>query len=343
MPADLRFLQKVDLNLLKVFKAVHDLGQTTAAADHLGLTQPAVSQGLRRLRELVGDPLFVPGNGRMQPTVRANELSGPVSEALAGIQRALEREPQFDPATARRRFRISMLDYGIMVFATSLAKEISSRAPGITIDIDHVPTDSAARLLIADQIDLATGPFSGTASVLQSAPLYSDSYAVIARKGHEALGGGINPERLSDLGHVDVTFDTTTGGGIDAALARFGIRRKKMMQVPMFSGACFVVGSSDLVAIVPRRLAQINAGTCGLDVHDLPDGFPRLQINALTHRRNSADPGMQWLTSVLLEAGNRGPLAAPIEKFGRDAKRRPERNKPISLNNNASARGGHND
>lgn len=325
MAADTRFLQRVDLNLLKVFKAVHDLGQTTAAAEYLGLTQPAVSQGLKRLRELVGDPLFVPGNGRMQPTARATELAAPVSEALSGIQRALEHEPQFNPASARRRFRIGMLDYGIMVFATALAEVISHHAPGVSVSIDHVPSDSAARLLIADQIDLATGPFAQTAAVLQCVPLFQDDYTIIARKGHPALKQGAALEQLGSLSHVDVTFDTTTGGGIDAALMKFGVRRNKAMQVPMFAGACFIVGSSDLIAVVPRRLAEINAGICGLEIHSLPQEFPQLRINALTHRRNSADPGLLWLADILAEAGKRGPLApagASGNKIGKQGNRK---------------------
>lgn len=322
MAADTRFLHRVDLNLLKVFKAVHELGQTTAAAEHLGLTQPAVSQGLRRLREFLDDPLFVPTSAGMQPTARANELAGPVSEALAVIQRALERNPDFQPPTARRRFRLGMLDYGVMALAPALAGVISRRAPGVSVDISHVPSDSAPRMLLADQIDLATGPFARTPATLECTPLFSDDYVVIARAGHPALSVGLNAARLSELPHVDVTYDTSEGGGIDAALHAAGIRRRKAMQVPLFAGACFVVGASDFLAIMPRRLAQAHAGICNLAVHDMPVPFPRLEISALVHRRNSGDAGLKWLRDVLAEtAAHAGPLAPSAQgyMFGEDA------------------------
>ena len=147
-PGDLSFDMVHPLHVaVEGFKAVYELGQTTAAAEYLGLTQPAVSQALRRLRELTGDPLFVPSRSGMLPTPRASELSVPVNSALAAIQRALERNPDFQPATARRRFRLGMLDYGIMVLAPSVAGVISQHAPGIVVDIMHVPSANAHQIL----------------------------------------------------------------------------------------------------------------------------------------------------------------------------------------------------
>lgn len=301
-----RLLNRIDLNLLKVFRAVYDHRQTTAAAEFLGLTQPAVSQALKRLRELIGDPLFVPGAAGMQPTARAIELSGPIAEALAAIERALARSPQFDPATARRRFRLGMLDYGVMALAPRLAAVLSRDAPAITVDISHVPSDSAARLLLADHIDVVTGPFTRTPASLERTPLFSDDYVLIARRGHPALRGDLAAALSADTPYVDVAYDTSEGGGIDAALHSIGVRRRKAMQVPLFGGACFVSGASDFLAIVPRCFAQVHGDICGIGWRDLPKGFPKLEIAALVHRRNSADPGMRWLLAVLAAAARDG-------------------------------------
>jgi len=308
---DPRFLQRVDLNLLKVFKAVHDLRQTTAAAERLGVSQPAVSQSLKRLRDLVGDPLFVPAHAGVEPTARANELAGPVGEALAAIQRALERPPQFDPATARRRFRIGMLDYGVMVLAPAIAGAISRQAPGVSVEISHVPSDAAARLLLSDEIDLATGPFVRPPAALDCEPLFEDAYVVVARRDHPALAGGLDVETLTRLSYVDIAYDASEGGGMAAALARRGIDIRKAMQAPMFAGACFIAGSSDLAAIVPERLAHAYRDVCSIAVHRPPVALPPLRISALTHRRNSSDAGLRWLRDILVQAGAESAALGP--------------------------------
>jgi DNA-binding transcriptional LysR family regulator len=302
MAADTRFLNKVDLNLLKVFKSVYELGQTTAAAEYLGLTQPAVSQALRRLRELTGDPLFVPGRAGMMPTARAEELAAPFGEALAAIQHALESNPDFRPATARRRFRLGMLDYGVMVLAPSVAAAISAKAPGVGVEIMHVPSSAAQAMLEEDRIDIVTGPFKRCPAPFERTMLFTDRYVLIARMGHPALLNGLTPAVLSGLAYVDVTYDTAEGGGVEGALLALGVRRRKAMQVPLFAGACFIASASDFVAVVPERLAQTYAAISDIGIHRLPQDFPLLEISALVHRRNSGDAGLRWLCGVLVEA-----------------------------------------
>lgn len=296
---DLQFLQRVDLNLLKIFQAVYETRQTTAAAERLGLSQPAVSQALGRLRHLTSDPLFVPAHGGMEPTSRASELAGPVGAALGSIQRALERNPTFDPGSANRRFRLGMLDYGVMMLAPAIASAVSRDAPGISIDISHVPSDSAARLLLSDQIDLVTGPFDDVPASLECTPVFRDTYVVAARRDHPALKNGLNREALADLPHVDVTYDLTERGGLDTALRSHGIHRRKAMQVPFFAGACVIAGASDFLAIIPQRMAQAHQHMCGLKLHDLPVSIAPLKISALNHRRDSAEPGLKWLRDII--------------------------------------------
>lgn len=234
------------------------------------------------------------------------------------IQRALERDRDFQPANARRRFRLGMLDYGLMALAPGLAGVISRHAPGVSIDISHVPSDSAVRLLLADQTDLVTGPFARVPSTMETRPLFRDDYVLIARTGHPELQAGLGARQLASLAHIDVTYDTTEGGGIDTALQAAGIRRRKAMQVPLFAGACFVAGASDFVAIVPRRLAEAHAQICNLEMHDMPVVVPQLEISALMHRRNTGDPGLNWLLQLLANiAGQGGPLA-PVARRAAD-------------------------
>jgi DNA-binding transcriptional LysR family regulator len=293
-------IARLDLNLLKLFKAVYDLRQTTAAADRLGLTQPAVSQGLKRLREHIGDPLFVPTRAGMDPTPRAREMAGPIADALAAIERTLERPPVFEPAAARRRFRLGMLDYGVMVLAPKLATEIAARAPGVNIDIEHVSSGAAAESLEAGRFDLVTGPFRAIPRTMSTTPLFKDRFVVISHRRHPGLAAGLTRKHLITSAYVDVPFEASAKRGIDAVLAAAGASRRKAMTVPTFSGACFVVASSPLLAIVPERIANAHREICDLDIHPMPLRLPMLSISALTHRKQDADSGLVWLRDLLV-------------------------------------------
>lgn len=299
-PAD-NFLQSVDLNLLKVFKAVHAFRQTTAAANHLGLTQPAVSQSLKRLRHLVDDPLFVPTKSGMEPTARADELAGPVSDALSTIERAFRQSSVFDPAVSQQRFRIGMLDYAVMVLAPSLAAVISDQAPGVTIEISYVPHADAPQLLLNDELDLVTGPFAKHASSLKATHLFSDSFVVISRRDHAALTGGVSRAAFDALSFADIP---ATYENVGKRLLTHGIRPRNAMQVPTFATACFIVGESDLLAIVPGWIARAHQHQCGLAIHDLPVDIDPMEISALIHRRNSGDAGLKWLLGALVDAAS---------------------------------------
>jgi len=296
-----KFLHSIDLNLLKVFRAVHTFRQTTAAANHLGLTQPAVSQGLKRLRHLVDDPLFVPTKSGMEPTARANELAGPVSDALSTIERAFRQRPDFEPANSQQRFRIGMLDYAVMVLAPNLAAVISERAPGVTIEISYVPHADASRLLLNDELDLVTGPFPNPSSSLKATSLFSDRFVVISRRDHTALAGGISRATFNQLSFANIPM---TYENVGKKLQTHGIQLRNAMQVPTFATACFIVGESDFLAIVPEWIAKAHQKQCRLAIHDLPVDIEPMQISALIHRRNSSDGGIKWLLGALVDAAN---------------------------------------
>lgn len=295
---------RVDLNLLKVFRAVYETGQTTAAAQALGLTQPAVSQALGRLRALAGDPLFVATRSGMEPTARAHELARPVLRALDDIFGAFERAPGFNPATARRRFRIGMLDYGVMALAPAIAREISAGAPGIVLDISHTPASAAPQLLLADQLDLATGPFETLQNYFIRRPMFEDSFCVAARKKHPRLRKGLDLELFATLGHVDVSYATTESDRIDKLLRQRQLARTRSITTAHFVGALHIVGSSDLISVAPRRLAQVYRDVCGLELHEPPLPLPPLRISSAIHRRNEADEGLAWLHGVIARAAS---------------------------------------
>lgn len=305
--------QKLDLNLLKVFRAVYETGQTRAAANALGLTQPAVSQALGRLRAIVGDPLFVATRSGMEATARAHELARPLMRALDDIFAAIERAPLFDPATAKRRFRLGMLDYGVIALAPAIALEISRRAPGIVLEITHVNASVAPQLLMSGQIDLATGPFRNLQSYFIQRPLFQDVFAVVARKGHPRLRGGLDIQAFTTLGHVEISYATAENDIIDRSLRGAALARHRAIVTPHFIGAFHIVGGSDLIAVAPRRLAEHYRDVCALELHVPPLELPALEISSVVHRRNEADMGLAWLLRVI-ETAARGPLSPAVGK-----------------------------
>jgi DNA-binding transcriptional LysR family regulator len=309
VPSSDNYLHQIDLNLLKIFKAVHVSRQATAAAGNLGLTQPAVSQGLKRLRLLLDDPLFIPTKTGMEPTARANELAGPVIDALSTIERAFRQTSEFQAANSQRRFRIGMLDYSVTLLAPRLAGIISQQAPGVTIEISYVPQAAASQLLLSDALDLVTGPFSNHSSALIATDLVLDRYVVISRRDHAALKGGLTRAILTELPHVSIPAEPGELGNLENSLQAQGVRMQKAVQVPTYAGACFIAGESDFLAILPKRLAEVYQNLCGLAIYDVPVDIPPLQIRALIHRRNSTDAGLKWLIDVLVEA-------APIHHAG---------------------------
>lgn len=302
---------KLDLNLLKVFRAVYETGQTTAAAERLGLTQPAISQALGRLRGLAGDPLFVASRAGMEPTARAHEMARPVARALDDIFTAVERSPRFDPVSAQRRFRIGMLDYGVAALAPAIAREISQRAPGIALDITHVPASAATQLLASEQLDLATGPFQSLQKYFMKRRLFRDDFTVIARKGHPRLRKGLDLAAFAALGHVEVSYATTESDMVDKLLRGKSLSRNRAITTPHFVGAFHIVGGSDLIAVVPRRLAELYRSTCGLELYAPPLDLPALEISSVIHRRNEADEGLAWLQKIIAGSAQRPLSPAP--------------------------------
>jgi DNA-binding transcriptional LysR family regulator len=292
-------LRNLDLNLLKVFLAVYEHRRTTLAAEGLDLTQPAVSQALGRLRSALGDPLFVRSRDRMEPTPLARDLIGPVRDALGTIGAAVSRERSFSAPQARRHFRLGMLDYGVVALAPGIAATLSRDAPEVTVELRHMPLDTALDALSADQVDLATGPFGDLPHYFEAVPLFEDDLVVIARRGHPDLRNGLTVEALRSLPHLDISYVAGDRQFASNRWGKLGIGLRRVMSIPHFAAAPWVVGASDLLAITARRPARAFAESCDIEIFDLPVPVEPLRIQVVMHRRNAEDPGLRWLLETV--------------------------------------------
>ncbi|RYF07058.1 MAG: LysR family transcriptional regulator [Comamonadaceae bacterium] len=293
-------IRAMDLNLLKALDALLDERSVTRAARRLSLTQPAVSGMLTRLRDSFDDPLFVRAQRGIAPTLRAQELAGPVKELLAGID-ALLQPRAFDPATARMTLNIASTDYGLQAVVVPLLAKLRHCAPGVRVAVvpaQHLPV--LDRLERGD-IDLALISPENTPPELYARHLFDERYVCVLREGHpDAQGDHLPLDRFCALDHALISYDGGSFSGVtDEALARIGRRRQVVLSVTSFLVLPEILRTSDLVAVVPERLAR--GAPSGLVVMEPPLTIPGFVKTAAWHERTHRSPGHRWVRSLLFQ------------------------------------------
>ncbi|MEF0943917.1 LysR family transcriptional regulator [Rhizobium sp. BR 362] len=292
-------IRAVDLNLLKTLDALLDECNVTRAAARLGLTQPAVSGMLTRLRESFGDPLFIRSQRGIVPTPRALELAGPVKQVLSEIEVLLSR-PRFEPETADLTVTLAATDYAMKAAVVPFLTALRQKAPSIHVAVCPVENDRLAAQFEKGEIDLALLTPDTTPEGLRSRRLFSEDYVCALRAGHpEAACGRLTLDRFCALDHALMSH---TGrvfwGATDEALAQLGRSRRVVISVPSFLVLLDIVRSSDLVAVIPRRLAARADGLAFIDPPVDIAGFTKI---AAWHERTHRDGGHRWIRALLFE------------------------------------------
>jgi len=295
-------LSGVDLNLLVAFDALLSERNVTRAGAAVGLSQPAMSNALSRLRALFDDPLFVRNAGRMEPTARAATLAEPVRGALLQLQAALEGAGPFDPATARRRFVLASADYTELLLLPPLVARIRAAAPHVDVAFRDANRLSARAVLEAGEADLVLVPFTEGLTDLRSAAVLRDGFVTIARRGHPAFAKRLTLKRFLELPHILVSVEGEGTSLLDNVLAARGLKRRIAVTVPHFTAAPFVVAASDAVATVPRRIARRLENAARLAIYDPPLAIEGVTLHAIWHRRHDADPAHRWLRDQIMQA-----------------------------------------
>lgn len=295
-------IASLDLNLLRVFDAMMLELSTVRAGERIGLSQPAVSSALGRLRHIVGDDLFVRDGNRMLPTPRAVELSAPIRRALLDIEDALSANAAFDPAVAATAFMLVGSDYFSSLLMPGLAARAFAEAPSVTLQmIDHPPA-SLFGLLADGKADLGVDRAVEVPEWILRQKLFRSHLACVARAGHPALaargirpGGVIDAETFCALPHVLRSADGGRTGTIDPALGKLGLARQVAMTVPHFHAVALTVSGSDLIGSLPVDFATLIAPRLGLDLYEPPVESPAMDIYMYWHRRMDRDAASLWL------------------------------------------------
>ncbi|MEO7205719.1 MAG: LysR family transcriptional regulator [Steroidobacteraceae bacterium] len=296
-------LKTIDLNLLIAFEALIAEGHVTRAASALGLTQPATSNALKRLRLLFQDPLFIRVGRTMQPTTRARELSQPISAALAQVRRALST-PQFSPQNSSLAIRVATTDDIEVTLIPRIVKDLRAQAPAMKLvsrrlaGIFDLPLED----LQTGKLDLAIGRFSQQsppASGIHCRHLYEDVPVCIVRVGHPGVRRRLTLSQFVGLEHVIVLYPPEGPGMIDRLLTTHGVQRNVAIAAPHFTTAAFAVANSDWVATVPARFAHAVADPLRLKVVPLPFKVPRQRVGLFWHGRNAVEPSHVWVREII--------------------------------------------
>jgi len=291
-------IEKLDLNLLRLFDAVFRARSVSRAAEALGLTQPAASHGLTRLRLLLGDALFTRTPGGVAPTPRAERLAVPVQAALAMLQQALAEPERFDPATSRKLFRIHMSDIGEGRFLPALMARLRELAPGVRVETMPLATGDIAAALDSGRVDFAFG-FLPKVKDTQRAQLLKDRYIVLLRKGHpfakRRRSGQALLEALQELDYVAVRTHAETL----RILQLLNLEDRVRLTTEHFMVLPAIVRATDLAVVMPRNIARGFAEEGGYSIVEPP--FPLRDFTVSLHwsKRFEADPANHWLRQVI--------------------------------------------
>ena len=293
-------LRGVDLNLLTVLAALLRDSNVTRAATALGMSQPAVSRALGRLRALLGDPLLVRGPAGMQPTPRAQALAPRVQALLAAAAGLIADRP-FDPAQLSTAMTVAMTDHQTLFLLPRLLALLRAQAPGLSLRVQPYGADTLEALQ-RGRLDLAFS-VAGQAlpPSLRQAALYRDRFATVLRQGHPAIADW-SLARYCALDHVLVSFTGQGQGAMDMALADIGQRRRVALWVPHFTAALHLVAGSELTVTLPRSLAETYGPDLGLVVLDPPLPSPAFTIVLLWPEVLDAAPAHRWLRAQVRQA-----------------------------------------
>lgn len=291
----------LDLNLLVVFDALMETRSVTRAAERIGLTQPATSAALRRLRDYFNDEIVVAVGKRMHPTPFAEGLHPQIQLALRGVERAITTPTAFDPTTSTRRFRIVSSDYIMVAVLVPLIERFAVTAPGVRVEIIQ-PTEQAVSELESGKADLLVTPEPFLAAWHPHEVLFEEEQVVVGWAENPVLKRGLTEDDFYAAGHVTVAFGATrTPAFADSTLSRMGRERLVEVTVSSFASAPWFIEGTARLAVLHERLVRQIARRFNLAWAPMPFAFPKMHEMMQFHESRADDAGLNWLRQQMRE------------------------------------------
>lgn len=291
----------IDLNLLVAFNALMNERNVTRAAIQTGVSQPAMSAALSRLRILLGDPLFQRSNAGLIPTPRARDLASPIAAVLQQIEQAMITRPVFQPETAQVTFKIGLQDYPTVVLLPTLMQALEQTWPGVSLNVFAFNDRNAAvDLLDAGAIDVAIGvPPTNRDARIVTRPLLRDEFVTIVSSEHQAAREPINLETYLDLQHVLVSPEGELHGLVDQILAQQGKQRRLVLTVPNIFAVPAVIARTRMAATILKRAARHSQTSHQLTIFSPPLALPEIEFHLIWHRRSDNSSAQVWFRELI--------------------------------------------
>lgn len=290
-------LNRIDLNLFAVFDAIYTAGSLTKAADVLCITQPAVSNSLARLREMLNDPLFVRTGHSMTPTPVAQNIIGPARDALSLLRKSVQDSHTFEPSTAHKAFNFASRDLLEVSIMPRLMALLQNNAPNITLTNYEIARTNVVSAMASGSLDFFADASTFTDPHLLKQKIASDRFVVLARKNHPLLKGGLDLDTFLELGHINVSHRKKGVGPIDIELDKLGKKRKVVMRGQHFLTVPSAIVKTDLISCVPYHLAK----HYDLAMYEMPFDIQPVEYYLYWHVSADHDHAHIWMREQIME------------------------------------------
>lgn len=287
-----------DMNLLLTFDAIHRHQNVSAAAVELGLTQPAVSAALKRMRERFDNPLFVRTSHGMRPTPYADNMALKITRAL-DIVREVDHPAEFSPLTTNVHFRIYINDVGMLLVMPQVFRYLSEYAPNAQLTILDLRPDEVVHALDSGVIDIAVGYFLGVPNWAHQQPVRNTSYVCAVRADHPHIHASLSLDQFLSAKHGMYWTTGSPHGAVEEALARLDLARDVVLRVPRFSALPFLIAQSDLIVTIPEDLGTAFSKLINIKLFKPPLKLPSFEIRQYWHERLHADAANRWLRKII--------------------------------------------
>jgi len=304
-------MRKLDLNLLLVFDALMQERNLTRAGYRLGISQPAMSQMLSKLRQAFGDPLFVRVPSGMEPTNYAKQMATSIHDGVDMLKQAINNDPEFDPLHCDRTFKIIMSDLGEFLFLPRLLERLADVAPHVGIRVLQLPRSSYQDAFLAGEADLAVGFLPGLTGGFYQQRLFQDHYLALVRSDHSRVRSTLSLEQFQHESHlmIEPVGSQYNGPSVQSSCATLfehfldekGLQRPVKLRLPHFTSAPEMVRTSQLIASLPGSMLALVGSAPGLRVVPLPFKAPRFEVKQFWHRLTHHDAANRWLRGIVAE------------------------------------------
>ncbi|RED53971.1 LysR family transcriptional regulator [Aestuariispira insulae] len=293
-------LSGIDLNLLLVFEAIYTERNLSKAGERLSLSQPAVSNALRRLRETLNNPLFVRTAEGMVPTNHAVAIQPTIAKALDDLRSCLTPDLSFDPAQAKNHFRISLSDIIGSLILPELIAKLQDNAPHVDLTFRHVDRKGAYEMLRTGRHDLVISTELDGPGMYQQL-LFKDPYVTLVSNSHSTIRDDLTLKQFCQAKHILFSLEGQGPGLVDTALARQSLKRHVALRLPHVSVIPKIVEESDMIVTLPLRMARIHSEALNIKTFKPPVEVPDLAVYQYWHSRSHHDPACGWIRSQILE------------------------------------------